>query len=475
MVSRRRFLTVGAGAGTALAVPVGLTLNWSGQDFVRDGFSPDYLNAPAGEESWMNWSGIEKATPKQIVSPTTVQELSDLIKGATTRVRPVGSSHSFTGLVPTEGIMVDCNAFKGLLNYNETTGEATFGAGTHIFHATAVLDEIGRAFANLPDIDQQTLAGAFSTATHGTGSNLTALHDFITGFQIVTANGDILDVTKENNPDLFASGKVSLGALGIITQYTLKTVPEFNLHRRLTVERIDSFLEKVDELSVKHRNFEFFYVPSTGSAAWLSHDLYDGTISEHPENEDDDDALESLKMLRDTMGWWPWLRRKTAQAAFPTGLMEEVRDESWQLLATTRTLKFNEMEYHLPREKSVDVLKKIIKLLDQRKEAFYPVEYRVIASDDAWLSPFNGGSRASIAVHTAADEDYEYLFSEIEPIFKAAGGRPHWGKLHSLGKPELNNLYPEFDRFNELRRSLDPTGKFLNPHLAKLFGESFIA
>lgn len=474
MISRRRLLQVGAGVGVTAAIPIGLHAQWGQRSFVRANYTDDFPDPPAGEKSWMNWSGVEKATPRQIISPASEMELSQLIRNTTLQIRPVGSGHSFSGLAPSEGLMIDCGGFKGLKNYDPLTEYATFGSGTYLFEAAAALDKLGRAFANLPDIDVQTLAGAFSTATHGTGNTLSALHDYIMGFRLVTANGDILNVTKASHPDLFAAGKVSLGALGIITQYTVKTVAAFNLHRRLVIEKVEPFLEKAEALAASHRNFECFYSPNTGYIAWLTHDIYEGRLSENAQN-DDDDAIEGLKELRDLFGWWPWLRRQAVKAAFPTGVMEDVKDTSSNLLSTTRPIKFNEMEYHLPRTRGIETFRTIIKMMDQRSDAFFPVEYRHIAPDNAWLSPFNGGPRTSIAIHAAVDEPYDYFFRDFEPVFKQAGGRPHWGKLHSLGKADLKSIYPQFGKFLELRRQMDPTGKFLNTHLAKLFGENFIA
>lgn len=471
-LSRRTLLLSGAGLGLAVGVPAVQHLSWGAKDFVRDGYSPLPPEAPSGEESWINWSGSQRATPKMISFPSQEADIAELLSGTNGRVRPVGSGHSFSGLAPSEGTMVDVSALEGLYGFDAETGRATFGAGTRLFHAAEELDKVGRAFPNLPDIDVQTLAGSFSTATHGTGNTLTAMHDYIEQFRMVLASGEIVDVDALSNPDLFAAGKVSLGALGIITQYTLRTVPEFNLHRQLKIEPVEPFLDRVEELGETHRNFEFFYSPSTGMVAWLAHNIFEGEVSGRGESEDDE-SLEGLKQLRDMFGWFPWLRRRFAQSAFPTGIVEDSSDESWRLLATTRPIKFNEMEYHIPRESGVATVRKIIKMLDSRKDAFFPIEYRHIASDDAWLSPFRDGPKSSIAIHAAVDERYDYFFTDFEPVFRAVGGHPHWGKHHSLGKSDFVDLYPEFERFLEIRRDLDPDGRFLNPHLAKVFGENF--
>tara|TARA_R100001244_G_scaffold132377_1_gene108557 strand:+ start:3830 stop:5260 length:1431 start_codon:yes stop_codon:yes gene_type:complete len=474
-VSRRNVILAGAGLTAAAAIPAVQHVAWGSKSFVRDDYSPDFPDAPVGEESWMNWSGAQSATPKQFQSPVSEAELSELVRTSAGRIRPRGSGHSFSGLVPCEGTILDVGQLSGLKSYNDTTGRATFGAGTVLFQAASQLNDVGRAFPNLPDIVDQTLAGSFSTATHGTGQSLTALHDYIHAFKLVTADGSVREVTRESDPDLFAAGKVSLGALGVVSEYTVQTIPAFNLKRIVTAEPIEIVLDEALARADSHRNFEFYYLPGTGIAASIVHDLHEGEMTGlHPSN-DDDEMLEGLKQLRDEFGWWPWLRKRIAQSALPSGEVENVSDASLQLLATTRPIKFNEMEYHIPRENGLEAVRQVIAKMDRRKDAFFPMEVRFTAPDDAWLSPFNGGPRMSIAIHAAVDEPYDYLFSEFEPILREHGGRPHWGKHHSQTREDLEALYPDFANFSELRRSLDPTGKFLNPHLADLFGETFRA
>ena len=474
-VSRRTILLAGgAVAAGSAAIPVEKHISWSGRDFSRADYDGDYPEAPNGEESWMNWSGVQRATPAEISLPVSEDDVSAVVASAAGHVRPFGSGHSFTGLAPSEDVMVDVSRLTGMKSLDTATGQAVFGAGTRLFQMATELSAVGRALPNLPDIDVQTLAGSFSTATHGTGETLTALHDHVAGFRLVTATGDMLDVTRESHPDIYAAGRVSLGALGVITQYTLKTVPSFNLHRKVWVEPIDDLIARAEDLAGTHRNFEFYYFPHTGYGAAISHDMHEGPVTGRGDDIDDE-TLDQLKMLRDQFGWSPWLRRKIIGAALPKGTIEDFSDSSYKLLSTTRPTKFNEMEYHLPRENGIKGLKQVIAQLETHKHVFFPMEVRFIAPDDAWLSPFNSGPRISVAIHAAVDEPYDYFYSEIEPIHRANGGRPHWGKHHSLGKDDLMALYPKFGDFLALRRELDPAGKFLNPHLAQMFGEAFDA
>lgn len=471
--TRRNVLLGTAGLAAAAAIPGVQHASWSMKDFTRDGYSPDLPPAPEGEVAWSNWSGLQQSTPDRIAVPATEADLAEALASAR-RVRPVGSGHSFTGLVPSEHLIVDASRFSGLISADTESGLAMIGAGTRIRQAARELDAAGLALLNLPDVDVQTLAGSFSTSTHGTGRTLQPLHAHIEGFRIVTADGTARDVTADSDPDLFAAGQVSLGALGIITQYMLKCVPAYNLQRRVWVEKLDTILEQAMDLSQQHRNFEFYYFPFTGYAAGISHDIFEGDVTGRVSDEDED-TLTGLKELRDVFGWSSWLRRRIAAGSLPKGLIEESSDAYWKLLSTARPTKFNEMEYHVPLENGLACLREIIAALESRNDTFFPMEIRITAQDDAWLSPFNDGPRMSIATHAAVDEPYEYFFSALEPIHRAHGGRPHWGKLHSLGKEDLISLYPDFQNFLDLRASLDPDGKFLNPHLAHLFGMDFDA
>lgn len=464
MVSRRNLLIGGAVVTGAAAIPTAQHVNWSNQTYTRAGYSPDLPTPPAGESAWMNWSGLQKATPQKFAVPANVAELQQIVKESAGPVRPVGSGHSFSSLVPTEGTILDLSRFNGLIKSEAENKLVTFGAGTRLRLAAKALNDQGFALPNLPDIDVQTLAGSFATATHGTGLELTALHDYVEEFDVVLANGDVRTVNRQNDADLFAAGKVSLGSLGIITQYTLKVEPAFALRRRVWLEPIDELLARSDELAEQHRNYEFFYFPSTGYAAVLTHDMHEGELSERAEGEDDD-MLATLQELRDVFGWSPWLREKLFSAAAPKGMVEDSTDESWRLLATPRPTRFNEMEYELPLETGVETLKQVVEYMDSRKDVFFPMESRYIAQDDAWLSPFYDGPRFSISIHAAVDESMDYFYQDIEPMFRRAGGRPHWGKLHNLDHQQLSTEYDKLNQFKELQATIDPEGKFLNDHL----------
>ena len=468
-ISRRTLLL--GGAATAVAIPAGMHLHWGAKDYQRADFAPGLPEVTGEETPWTNWSELIKATPRQMPMPVSTEEVAALVRDAPAPIRPVGSGHSFTELVPTEGTIVSIGAMSGLIEADPGAMTASLGAGSGLREAAQLLDEQGLGFPNLPDIDVQTLAGGLATGTHGTGHDLTAMHDYVQGFELVTPTGDVINASAEENADLFQAGKVSLGALGIITRYDVKVEKAFNLRRRTGLMKIENLLGQFESLAQEHRNFEIFYFPHTGFGAYIKHDLHEGEVSGLEQNEDAS-LLADLKDLRDTFGWWPWLRKRLVAGELEEGEVEDMTDKAWNLLSTTRNDKFNEIEYHMPWDRGIATLEETIAALESRRQSFFPIEARVIAPDDAWLSPFGGGRRISIAVHAAFDEDFGHFFTEIEPIFRRNGGRPHWGKLHSLQAAELRELYPQFDAFNALRRKLDPEGRFVNPYLAKIWGEA---
>ena len=167
------------------------------------------------------------------------------------------------------------------------------------------------------------------------------------------------------------------------------------------------------------------------------------------------------------------LRRRVARQVLSTLEAERVVDESWRLLSNERPVRFNEMEFHLPLDAHAEALKAVIAVIESnRNDVFFPIEARVVAPDDAWLSPFQGRMTGSIAVHAYYKDQYDFLFQIVEPVLRRFGGRPHWGKLNRLGRADFSSLYPHFEDAAALRRDVDPEGRFLNPYLRGIFADA---
>ncbi|RLQ22812.1 FAD-binding protein [Seongchinamella sediminis] len=430
------------------------------------------LRALAAEKRrlpWRNWSGSQHCLPEQRVAPASVADLQELLASSTGVVRPVGAGHSFSPLVPTDGTLVSLSRLGGVSAVDADSLQATIGGGTRLGDIGQPLQDAGQALLNMPDIDEQTLAGCIATATHGTGIDLGCMSSFVTGLQLVDARGQVVDCDADNNPELFQAARVSLGSLGLITQVRLQNTQPYRLRREAIWMELEEILANAELLAASHRNFEFYYVPFSGWGFTDTHDITDEPIGA-TDREDPNEGVMSLKSVRDWMESAPALRR-FALGTYARFLDREVTvANSWSNYASERNVRFNEMEYHLPRESGLQALREVISTLESsHHEVFFPLEVRFVKADDIWLSPFQGRDSVSIAVHRYFEEDYQPYFTALEPIFRKYGGRPHWGKLNTLTAADFRELYPHWDDFAEIRRQMDPGGRFLNPYLSRLF------
>ena len=462
-ISRRGALLAGAGLGVAAV---------GGGYAVATHDKPEPPAPPTtdarGHLLWRNWSGVQHAYPAARLAPKTEAEVAQGLKTAVAPIRPVGAGHSFTALAPTDGTLVSLDGLSGIIAWEGD--EAIVAAGTRLGALGPALAAKGRAMANLPDINKQALAGALATGTHGTGATLKALHGDVAALRLITPKGEVIDCGAHRDADVFQAAKVSLGALGVITQVRLKTTANRRLERNVWLEPFEDALAQAEARWAKHRNFEFYAVPFTGLAACISHDETDAPAI--PRGPDQDTVfLDALKGLRNLLGFSAPLRKAAARALLGGTKPEKAIDEGWKLLSTERPVRFNEMEFHLPAGVQLKALAEIVAIIEkERPDVFFPIECRRIAPDDAWLSPFQGEPRGSIAVHAHYKDEFAFLYTLIEPIFRRYGGRPHWGKLHSVSGDQLAGLYPRWNDFLKVRAQLDPDGRMLNPYLKGLFG-----
>jgi FAD/FMN-containing dehydrogenase len=393
----------------------------------------------AGE--WVNWSGSLRFSPRAIVSPASDEALAEVIRRARADgrvVRAVGAGHSSSPLVETGETLVSLERFRGLEHHDTASGVAVVRAGMTLEEAGRELFDAGLALHNLGDVNVQTVVGAVSTGTHGSGKRLKNLATALIGGRLVTGEGEIREVTIEQMPDLLRAARCSLGGLGIFTALRLSLLPAFRLHRVEVCASVDETLEALDTLTEENRNLDFYWYPR-------SDEVKIRTLNEE--------------------------ERKTSPVRFGR-VVEEDRGWSHEIISKKRELKFEEMEYALPSEAGVSCFLEVRRRMRERhrKEVAWRVLYRFVEQDDAYLSTANGRATVTISLHHNAGLPYDAFFADIEPVFRAHGGRPHWGKKHSLRARDLRPLYPDWERYQVIRRSLDPDGVFLNRHLRELFG-----
>ncbi|WP_170331627.1 D-arabinono-1,4-lactone oxidase [Ruegeria arenilitoris] len=412
---------------------------------------------------WTNWAGNQSADTA-ITRPSTISELQQVMAESSS-LRVVGAGHSFTPIVAGGDRILDLSKLD-LPTLGDGVGDRIWvNANARLRDLSPALAAQGLAFRNLGDINAQSLAGAASTATHGTGRTLPCLSAEITAAKLITADGDVL--STDDIP--LEMAQVTLGMLGVLTEAQISVVPKYNLRRRVRLADLQDSLANMHQNWAENRNFEFFYIPFTGKAVEIRHDLSDAPESTAPRDLDMI-AVKVLKLARNAGKFSGGLRSMLLKLLTLAQSDEDYVGESWRVLCSDRHIRFNEMEYHLPPDLAGDVLQEVITRLHRdHKDIYFPIEVRQTAGDTACLSPFQGGPRTSIAVHTDAREDHRRYFDALESLFVEAGGRPHWGKMHSLTHKELSGIYPDFDRFCVLREQLDPGDKFLTPTLARLF------
>lgn len=424
---------------------------------------------------WQNWSGSVKFTPEKIAYPASESEIVQLVKDCRARgksLRVMGSGHSFTPLVQTDGVLVSLDNYQGVFETDPKNHRATVRAGTKIKRLGDELFSYGLAQPNLGDIDVQSIAGAVSTGTHGTGATLGSLSTQIAALRLVTATGEIVECSAEQNREIFKAAQVSLGALGIITQVTLQLVPTYRLDYHWRKETLAHCLENYDKYRQEYRHFEFYWFPHTKAVLAKFMQPTDKPAREkNLFRKFNDTVLENgvFWLLSETARLFP---KRAAMVAGITGsLLSGGSDlnHSHRLFATTRLVKFQEMEYNLPVEHFATVLREIDETIRREKfRVHFPLECRFAQADDIYLSPANGRASAYIAVHMYKGMEYKPYFDAIEQIFQRYQGRPHWGKMHTLKAPALAQLYPDWEKFQAVRRQLDPDGFFLNDYLKEL-------
>ncbi len=418
---------------------------------------------------WRNWSGGLVAHPTGRFAPGSEGELIDWLKRTDGPVRPVGAGHSFTPLVPTDGHLVIVDKLAGLRSHDAERLTASFGAGTRLSDVGPALERVGQGPMILPDIDRQTLAGAISTATHGTGENIHSLAGYVRRLRLVTGAGELVEISGAEDPDMLRAAVVSVGALGIFTEVEMQNREAYRLKARNWAQRTEEVLESFDEMTATHRHFEMFPLTHSDYALVLAIDETDEPVNNPPPSPEEEAAFGEA--MRSWMALPPAERRPLIN-----GLAEQIEpteavDASYRILSNVRNNRFNEMEYAVPREVGAECVREVLATIAKREiDVVFPLEYRYVKGDDLWLSMDEGGDRAAISVHRAASEDYRPLFDAVEPVFRKHGGRPHWGKVHSLSHRELAKLYPKFEDFRAIRARLDPAGRMLNDHLRVLFG-----
>ena len=425
---------------------------------------------------WHNWSGSVQCKPRQIAKPATIDALVQIIKACSSdnrHVRVAGSGHSFTPLVQTNDVLLSLEHIQGIEEIDYERSTVTVLAGTRLKTLGEDLYARGLAQENLGGIDAQSVAGAISTGTHGTGIRFGSLSTQVEGLTLVTATGELLECSPERNADIFKAAQVSSGALGVIAKVKLRVVAAKRLHFKSHRERLSDCLTNLEHYNQEHSHFEFFWFPHT---PWLQVKFLDET--EAPVSKSSLWGNFNKIVLENGLYWLlseccrllpPLSRIISTISAMGVAPVNEV-NYSHRLYAAPRVVRLQAMEYAIPVEHTQTVLSEIQACINQHRfQVHFPLGCRFVHADDIWLSPAYQRESAYIAVHMYRGMAYESYFQHIEEILLRYDGRPHWGKMHTLDAARLATLYPHWHDFRRIRATLDPQGLFLNDYLRRLF------
>ncbi len=434
---------------------------------------------------WSNWSGLESVLPQRVTHPADTSAIVAAVQRARaerTTVKMVGTGHSFTAISAPDHTMLTPQQLTGVLSVDRDAMTVTALAGTPLSVLNAELEHLGLSLHNMGDIAEQTLAGAISTGTHGTGGVAAGLSAQLAGLELVTGTGEVLTATSSENSDVLDVARVGLGALGILTTVTFRVEPLFLLEAHEQPMSWDEALDGFDERAEAHHHVDMYWFPHTDRMLTKSNDRLDADLSE----------AEPLPRLRAWLDddflsntFFGWLTAGANRVPgvvprmnrFTSRVLSERRysDLAHRVFTSPRRVVFREMEYAVPREAGLAALREARRVVDASAwRISFPVEIRVAPADDIPLSTASGRDTMYLAFHTHRGSDWSdhtAYFSAMEQIMRAHDGRPHWGKVHTRTAADLAPAYPRFADFLAMRDRLDPERVFANDHLRQVLGD----
>ncbi len=398
---------------------------------------------------WANWVGNQSFEPRDVATASSEADVARTVAEAAaagSRVRTFGAAHSFTPIVESD-ILLDTSAMRGIVGVDADEMVARALPKTTIGDFGEPLWEHGLALANQGDIDTQAIAGAVATATHGSGRKFPSFSATLEGARLVDGTGQLVEVTRQANPDELAALQTSIGMLGIMTELTINVVPAYHLHARTDIMPFDEMLETFENDIDVYRHYGLFWMPTDESAR-----LY------NLEGAGADDCVVKRYLEVDE------------DAAIELGAHERM-DRAYRIYPMVYDPNFHEVEYFLPLERWRDILVEMRRLmLRWHPLSVYPLEIRLVAAEDAWMSPNYQRDNLVVSISGQPGVDYWPYLRACDSLFAEFGGRPHWGKLHFMTADRVARLFPKYEGFLEVRRRFDPHGVFLNDHLRPLFG-----
>ncbi len=425
-----------------------------------------------------NWARNQTCVPATVERPSTTAEVATVVAAASEsgqRVKAIGAGHSFTAAAMTNGVLMALDAMNAVEHVDIETGRVTVQGGIRLRDLCEELAAVGLAMPNLGDINAQSIAGAISTATHGTGAELGNLATTIVGMELVSGNGEVITCDSSTRADLLRVARVGVGALGIVTKVTIQCVPAFDLHAMETIETLDDVLDDFANFTTSAEHVEFYWMPGTRRCQ-----VKRNHRTTEPARPPSRWAYVRDKYVAENAAFglvcrvgrrFPALAPRLAKLITSAASERDLIDRSDHIFCSPRRVRFVEMEYGIPVEAIPEAVRRVRDLTGTLSfPPLFPIEVRVSAADDIPLSTGTGRANGWIAVHQYRGAPYESYFQGVEAIMDDYDGRPHWGKLHYQSATTLRPRYPQWDQFTAVRAELDPGGTFRNEYLDRVLG-----
>lgn len=431
--------------------------------------------------AWRTWSGLVEVHPRERHTPTDSADVARLVADAASdgrRVKMVGSGHSFTDVAVADDVMLLPSGLAGVRHVDRDAMTVTVGAGTRLRDLNAALTDLGLTLHNMGDIDAQTIAGAISTGTHGTGGVWSSLSAQVVGLELVTGTGEVLTCSETEHPDVLTCARLGLGALGLITAVTLRVEPLFVLEATESVLGWDEALGALDQLVADHHHVDAYWFPGTDRVQVKANDRTDLRLDEAAPLPGWRRVLEDEVVANGAFGVMAALGARIPALVGPFNRfaagqlsVRTYSDVPHRVFTAPRRVVFREMEYAVPHAAGVEVLREVRALVERRGWRIgFPVEIRATPADDVPLSASTGRDSTYLAFHTPRGADHTAYFAGVEEVLRAHDGRPHWGKLHTRTAADLAPAYPRWDEFASVRDRLDPARVFTNAYLRRVLG-----
>ncbi|KKZ70617.1 D-arabinono-1,4-lactone oxidase [Streptomyces showdoensis] len=429
--------------------------------------------------TWRNWAGNVTSRPVREVSPASAEELADAVRRAAEdglRVKTVGTGHSFTSIAATDGVLVRPHLLTGIRRIDREAMTVTVESGTPLKRLNVALAREGLSLTNMGDIMEQTVAGATSTGTHGTGRDSASIAAQIRALELVTADGRLMTCSPTENPEVFAAARIGLGALGVVTALTFAVEPVFLLTAREEPMSFDRVTSEFDALHAENEHFEFYWFPHTDNCNTKRNNRSTGPAAPPGKLSgwvEDELLSNGIFQVACAVGRAvPPLIPSIAKVSSRALSARTYTDIPYKVFTSPRRVRFLEMEYALPREAAVPALRELKAMVERSPlKVSFPVEVRTAPADDIALSTASGRESAYIAVHLYRGTPHRAYFTAVERIMTAHGGRPHWGKVHTRDAAYFEKAYPRFAEFTALRDRLDPERRFGNDYLRRVLGD----